>query len=69
MIEFINNLAIAIFGSLENWNNYTIDNSTMYSEFFTSLIKLTPQIIAFTCIAFLIIILMFIIYKLVRVFI
>ena len=69
MIEFINNLAIAIFGSVENWQSYTIDNTTMYSEFFTSLIKLTPQIIAFICIAFLIIILMFIIYKLVRVFI
>ena len=69
MIEFINNLAIAIFGNLENWQSYQIDNSTMYSEFFTSLIKLLPQIIAITCIIFLILMLLFIIYKLIRVFI
>ena len=69
MQNFINDMATIIFGSVENWQNYTIDNSTIYSEFFTSLIKQLPNIIALSSVLFLLFILIFIFYKLIRLFI
>ena len=69
MIDFINNLAVLIFGSVENWNNFIVDDSTFYAEFFTSIVKNLPYLIAIVLLLFLIFLFLFIVYKLIRVFI